>query len=74
MAYDVTTEGQRTMPVRVKVHNETFPGYLTGRLHNLHNRQEDLMAKVDEIEYLSRKRRNRLQLSSDDVSMPYIAS
>nr|XP_054758356.1 sterile alpha motif domain-containing protein 9-like [Lytechinus pictus] len=71
VAYDVSdSERDRNpIPVQVKDYRETFPGYLVGQLSQLQKKESDLVYKLEEIEYMSKKRRNRQQLTPEDKEL-----
>ncbi|XP_030855686.1 sterile alpha motif domain-containing protein 9-like [Strongylocentrotus purpuratus] len=66
VAYDVWEKDRNSVPIQVKNYRQTYPEYLVGRLSRLQRKEEDIQATLDEIEYLSKKRRNRQQLTIDD--------
>ncbi|XP_063958649.1 sterile alpha motif domain-containing protein 9-like [Lytechinus pictus] len=69
VAYDVCEKDRKPVPILVKTHHQTYPGYLLGRLSNLERRKEGIQTTLDEIEYLSKKRRNRQKLTVDDLTL-----
>ncbi|XP_072173147.1 sterile alpha motif domain-containing protein 9-like [Diadema setosum] len=71
LAYDVTEKRKELAPnqVRETPIREAYPGYLLGSLNNLYEKEDEIIAKLEDIDYKTRKRRNRQQLTAEERTL-----
>ncbi|XP_071476666.1 sterile alpha motif domain-containing protein 9-like [Diadema antillarum] len=71
VAYDVTEKRKEFAPSQVREApiREAYPGYLLGNLYNLYEKEEEIAEKLQDIDYKTRKRRNRQQLTAEERAL-----